>query len=70
MHILPQIEQISERSKIRELLIQCSDLSADLKIRDAAIRNLDERMLAIVSRELVASEGHYHRSCYRSYTRV
>ncbi len=26
-------------------------------------------MLAIVSRDLVAAEGHYHRSCYRSYTR-
>ena len=27
-------------------------------------------MVAIVSRELVAAEGHYHRSCYRSFTRV
>ncbi|KAL1262233.1 hypothetical protein QQF64_007498 [Cirrhinus molitorella] len=26
-------------------------------------------MLAIVSRELVAAEGHYHRSCYRVYTK-
>ena len=34
------------------------------------IRKLDERMLAIVSRELVAAERHYHRSCYHSYTRV
>lgn len=25
-------------------------------------------MFAIVSRELVAAEGHYHRSCYHSYT--
>ncbi|KAH3872098.1 hypothetical protein DPMN_035311 [Dreissena polymorpha] len=26
-------------------------------------------MIALLSRELVAAEGHYHRSCYRSYTR-
>ena len=26
-------------------------------------------MLSITSRELVAAGGHYHRSCYRSYTR-
>ncbi|KAH3717876.1 hypothetical protein DPMN_060672 [Dreissena polymorpha] len=26
-------------------------------------------MIALISRELVAAEGHYHRSCYRCYTR-
>jgi len=26
-------------------------------------------MLSITSRELVAAEGHYNRTCYRSYTR-
>ena len=30
---------------------------------------VDERLLAITSMELVAAEGHYHRSCYRAYTR-
>ncbi len=37
--------------------------------RNAAIKKMDGRMLDIVSRDLVAAEGHYHRSCYRSYTR-
>jgi hypothetical protein len=26
-------------------------------------------MLSVATRELVAAEGHYHRSCYRTYTR-
>ena len=26
-------------------------------------------MLAITSRDLVAAEAHYHRSCYKDYTR-
>ena len=53
----------------REPLIQCSELRADDRIRKAAATKLDQRMLAITSRELVAAEGHYHRSCYRAYTR-
>ncbi len=55
--------------KTRELLIQCRELRADSSIRNAAIKKMDGRMLAIVSRDLVAAEGYYHRSCYRSYTR-
>ena len=55
--------------KTREPLIQCSELRADDRIRKAAVTKLDQRMLAITSRELVAAEGHYHRSCYRAYTR-
>eukprot|EP00058_Branchiostoma_floridae_P019404 XP_002604894.1 hypothetical protein BRAFLDRAFT_77273 [Branchiostoma floridae] len=31
---------------------------------------MDTRLLALVSRDLVAAEGHYHRSCYRLYTKV
>lgn len=54
----------------RESLIQCSELCADDRIRKAAGIKLDQRMLAITSRELVATEGHYQRSCYRAYTRV
>lgn len=48
----------------REPLIQCSELLADDRIRKAAGIKLDQRMVAITSRELVAAEGHYHRSCY------
>ena len=38
-------------------------------IREAATRKLDSRILAILSRRLVAAECHYHRLCYQGYTR-
>ncbi|KAI4809933.1 hypothetical protein KUCAC02_018788 [Chaenocephalus aceratus] len=53
---------------IREKL-DCTELRTDDTIRTAVKRKLDNRILAIVSRELVAAEGHYHRSCYRLYTK-
>ena len=31
---------------------------------------MDSRLLALLSRELTAAEAHYHRSCYRQYTKV
>lgn len=55
--------------RTREPLTQCRDLRSDHTIRNSAIAKVDERMLAIVSRELVAAEAHYHRSCYREYVR-
>ena len=54
----------------REPLVQCKELRADKSIREAATRKMDGRVLALVSRDLVAAEGHYHRSCYRDYTRT
>ena len=56
-------------SRSREVLIQCSELRADETVRRIAIVNNDSRILAIVSRELVAAEACYHKSCYRDYTR-
>uniref|UniRef100_UPI00358F0FB3 uncharacterized protein n=1 Tax=Myxine glutinosa TaxID=7769 RepID=UPI00358F0FB3 len=56
--------------KTRETLVQCSEVRAGDQIRKAATRKLDHSILAITSRKLVAAEGHYHRSCYRAYTRV
>ena len=52
-----------------EVLIQCVDLRADSTIRRAAVGKNDPRILAIVTRELVAAEACYHKSCYRDYTR-
>lgn len=53
----------------REKVVQCRELRADEKIRSVATKKMDSRILAIVSRDLVAAEGHYHRSCYRLYTK-
>ena len=59
----------TKKSNRRESLVQCAELRSDTAIRNAAVRQNDSRMIAIVSRDLVAAEGHYHRSCYREYTR-
>ncbi|XP_056156559.1 uncharacterized protein LOC130130771 [Lampris incognitus] len=59
----------SKRQNTREVLVQCRELRADAKIRSAATKKMDSRILAIVSTDLVAAEGHYHRSCYRLYTK-
>ena len=56
-------------TKTREALVQCIDLRADNTIRRAAVGKNDPRILAIVTRELVAAEACYHKSCYRDYTR-
>lgn len=59
----------AKRQKTREVLVKCRELRADAKIRNAATKKLDSRILGIVSRDIVAAEAHYHRSCYRLYTR-
>ncbi|KAG0728125.1 hypothetical protein GWK47_033150 [Chionoecetes opilio] len=59
----------AKRQKTREVLVKCRALRADAKIRNAATKTLESRILGIVSRDIVAAEAHYHRSCYRFYTR-
>ncbi|KAG0715097.1 hypothetical protein GWK47_012734 [Chionoecetes opilio] len=56
-------------AKTREPLIQCVELRADEKIRRAATRKLNQRILGLLSRDLVAAEGHYHKSCYKFFTK-
>ncbi|KAG0716309.1 hypothetical protein GWK47_009996 [Chionoecetes opilio] len=56
-------------AKTREPLIQCVELRADEKIRRAATRKLNQRILGLLSRDLVAAEGHYHKSCYKLFTK-
>ena len=53
----------------RDQLVKCVDLHADGTVREAAIRKEDGRIIAILSRELVGAEGHYHGQCYRAFTR-
>ena len=57
------------RNKTRDYLVQCRELGADATVRNAATRKNDSRILTLVSRDLVAAEGHYYRSCSRNYTR-
>ena len=53
--------------RTKKLATQCIELRADARIRDVAVKKMDDRILALISRNLVAAEGHYHMSCYRSY---
>ncbi|KAK3722624.1 hypothetical protein QZH41_014665 [Actinostola sp. cb2023] len=41
------------------IIAACHDLRADDNIRKTAIEKCDERIIALVSRELVAAEAHY-----------
>ena len=55
-------------TRTREPLIKCVKLQADAKVRDVATKRNDTKILAIVSRKLVAAECWCHKSCYRLYT--
>ena len=57
-------------SKSREGLIQTRQLRADDAVRRAAEIKHDKRILALVSREQVAAEAHWHHSYYKNYTRA
>ena len=41
----------------------------DQTLRQIATEKCYERILAITSRDIVAAEAYYHRTCYREYTR-
>ena len=57
-------------SRSREPLRQCAELRADAKVREIAEKKMDNRILAITTRELVAAEACYHNTCYKDYTRI
>ena len=45
---------------------QCVDMHADETIRKAVAGKCYNRILAVISRELVVAEALYHKSCYRN----
>uniref|UniRef100_H3B9B3 Uncharacterized protein n=1 Tax=Latimeria chalumnae TaxID=7897 RepID=H3B9B3_LATCH len=56
-------------SKSREPLKKSHELPSDDRIRSVVIKRMDKKILSITSRELVAAEAHYHKSCLINYTR-
>ena len=56
-------------SKTREVLQKCVTTGADAKLREVAVSKLDDRVVPLLGREAVAAEAHFHRSCYRAYTK-
>lgn len=63
-----KIDKYVKGQNKKEKPVQRRELPADEKSWTAATKKMDSRILAFVSRDLVAAEGHYHRSCYRWYT--
>ena len=49
--------------------MQSLELRSDEKVHTAAKIKFDKRMLALTFRELAAVKAHYHKTCYRNYTR-
>ena len=56
-------------NRMLEKLVKATQLRADKTLRQIATTRCDKKIMAITSREIVAAEAHYHRSCYRDYTR-
>ena len=48
----------------------CMEFRAVDSIKKAAKAANDFQMLALASQDLIASEAHYHSSCYKSYTKT
>ena len=63
-------DKFQKGTRTREKLTQAVQLRADQTLRDCAIRKGDKEIIAVTSRDIVATEAHYHRSCYRNYTRA
>lgn len=59
-----------KNSKLREKLIQAVPLRADVTLCHCEILNNDARILAITSRDKMATEAHYPASCCKSSTNI
>lgn len=57
-------------SRSREKLTLAVQLRADKMLGKCAVQKMDEKILAVISRDIVAAEAHYHHSCYKNYTRM
>ncbi|KAG0715265.1 hypothetical protein GWK47_012327 [Chionoecetes opilio] len=51
--ICQKTNKYAKRQKTREVLVKCRELRADAKIRNAATKKLDSRILGIVSRDIL-----------------
>jgi hypothetical protein len=54
----------------REKLIKATQLRVDDTLRKCATDRGDAKIIGLTCRDIVAAEAHYHRTCYRNYTRV
>ena len=56
-------------SSSREPLVKATQLRVEKTLREKALAKCDDKILATTTRDIVAAKAHYHRSCYRDYTR-
>lgn len=52
----------------RDKLVQAVDLRIDVRIKTIELL-LDQKILTVTARDIVATEAHYHKSCFQSCTR-
>ncbi|KAG0715029.1 hypothetical protein GWK47_012871 [Chionoecetes opilio] len=69
MSLLREVSKYMKAAKTREPLIQCVELRADEKIRRAAKGKLNQRILGLLSRDLVAAEGPLPQVGYKLFTK-
>ncbi|KAG0727926.1 hypothetical protein GWK47_033604 [Chionoecetes opilio] len=55
-------------AKTREPLIQCLSYE-QMKDPQSSNKETQPRILGLLSIDLVAAEGHYHKSCYKLFTK-
>lgn len=58
-----------KRKNARDFLTLRVELRGDDKTCSVATKKMDMKMLALLSRDLVAAERYYHKSCYKLYTK-
>ena len=56
-------------SNTRERLTPAVEFRADERLRKLATQRCDSKILSITSRDIIAAEAHYHKTCYLNYTR-
>ena len=54
---------------VKEKLVTATQLRVGQTLRETALRKYDDKIIGLTSRDIVAAEAQYHRSCYRNYTR-
>ena len=52
-----------------EPLVKATQLRVDKTLREKDLAKCDDKILAAITRDILAAEAHYHRSCCRDYTR-
>ena len=69
MRICEKKSKYIKGTNCRETLRSTVELRSDETVRDIAMKQLDQRIIGVISRELLAADTRFHRTCYRNYTR-